>query len=248
MAMESSTLDNDANEVAATSYARGDLVSLSDVVVVLEPGDSKEMAKLVSIDRDGTRRISYCDAKCLSARDPRGITHLGSLVHFYDKCAEFVDGARIENGDPEIEALIQAARPEAFELLRTTATTIREFDAKTNYSRARVLLEFAERSGAGLAAIEQCRADLDAAKQVSRAQLDLDRYYRRLREVGYDPKVTGFDGEVGIHMSIVGTQDDRPSEIDEVENADLDFALRSEYIRAAWEKRTPGAVAVRLGA
>jgi hypothetical protein len=65
-------------------------------------------------------------------------------------------------------------------------------------------LDFAERSGAGSAAIEQCRAHLDAAKQASRTQLDLDRYYRRLREVGYDPKVTGFDGEVGIHMSIVG--------------------------------------------
>lgn len=250
MNTENKTQDTvtEKSTTAANKFARGDLVSLSDLAVVLEPGDSKEFAKVVAIRKDGTRWISSCDAKCLSVRDPRGITHLGSLVHFYDKCAEFVDGAKVEGSDPDIEALIQAARPKAFELLRNAATTIREFDAPTNYSLARVLLDFAERSGAGFAAIERCRVGLDDAKRSSRAQLDLDRYYRMLRDVGYDPTVTGFDGRVGIHMSIGEIRDDRHSEINRVvENADLDFVLRSEYIRAAWEKREPGASFVTLG-
>jgi hypothetical protein len=112
--------------------------------------------------------------------------------------------------------------------------------------RARVLLDFAERRGASSAEIIQC-ADLDAAKQASRAQLDLDHYYRMLREVGRDPTITGFNGRIGVHMSVAAIPDDRTSELAEVENGDLDFDLRREHVLAAWEGREPGAFIVSLG-
>jgi hypothetical protein len=248
MAIESNTLDNDTDQTAAGlyEYARGDLISVGGgIAVVLKLKENQGFVKAVTIRKDGKRDIAHWLIEAIGGPQ-RG--RLASLISFYDRCAEFSDGAKIGDGDPEIEALIQAARPKAFDILDTTATAVRKFDAATNYSRARVLLDFAERNAAGPAEIEQCRTNFRAAKETSRAHLDLDRYYRRLREAGYNPTVTGFDGRVGINMSVVGISNDRPFELDEVEAVDIDFELRSEYIRAAWEAKPASPVhCVRLG-
>jgi hypothetical protein len=47
--------------------------------------------------------------------------------------------------------------------------------------------------------------------------------------------------------TVTAIPDDRRSELDEVEDADLDYDLRREHVLAAWEKRELGAFVVPLG-
>jgi hypothetical protein len=214
--------------------SRGGLVALSGygLAVVMEPDQNGCSIKVVTVRKDGRREICHYLIEALYGPQEE---RLASLIRFYDACVEFHDGSANGNVESEIESLIARARPEAFELLRTAATAIREFDSPTNYSRARVLLDYAMRTDADDIEIEECRAALNAVKEASRAQLDLARYYKKMREAGYEPTVNGFGGGVAIGFSV--SRGERPVEADEVEDMDVDFDLRRDYARSVWEAR-----------
>lgn len=225
--------------------SRGELVALSgyDLGVVVEPSQNENFVKVVTVRKDGKREICHYLLDGLYGPQEE---RLASLIRFYDACVEFHNGSTNGDVESEIETLIARARPEAFELLRTTATAIRNFDSPTNYSRARVLLDYAMQTGADDIEIEECRAVLKAAKEASRAQLDLARYYKKMHDAGYEPSINGFGGRVAISFRV--SRGDRPIEADEVDEVDIDMDLRWDYALALWDRRAPGTLAVPLGA
>lgn len=223
----------------------GELVALNghDIAVVIEPEQNKDCVKVVTVRKDGKRSICHYLVEGLHGPDQQ---RLASLIRFYDACVEFHDGSTNGEDESAIEILITTARPKAFELLRTAANAIREFDSPTNYSRARVLLDFAKRTDADVIEVEKCQVDLNAAKETSRTQLDLAHYYKKMHEAGYKPTVHGFGGRVAVGFSVSGG--DRPVEADEVDEVDIDHDLRRDYALSLWDRREPGTFLVPLGA
>ncbi len=209
--------------------------------IVLESNKPDTFVKVVTVHRSGKREIAYWLTESLGIPDQQ---RLSSLVKMYDKTADFFDGCALVQGEAKIEGLIEGARGKVFELLCELATTVRQFDSPTNYSRARVLLDFAERTDADSVETEQRRARLTAAKDASRAQFDPSIYYQKLREAGYNPTIHGVEGRVGISVSLSGIRGVLPTDADEV---DIDQDLRWDYARALWDRREPGTFVVPLG-
>lgn len=220
----------------------GDLLILSGPCLgVALQQDHAEFIKVVTVEKNEKRRVSYYLPEALCGPDSQ---RLASLVQFYDKCAGFYDGSAGSDDGSEIGALIANVRDEAFELIRATATAVDKFDAPTNYSRARVALDFAERSGAEVAQLAACEAALVTAKEASRAQFDVAGYYTKLQEAGYEPTITGFGGRIAIGGGVSGNGE-YPPEADEI---DIDCELRWDYALSMWERRVPGTLVVHLGA
>jgi hypothetical protein len=233
-----------ATAIFRASPEIGDLVPNGSWIGVFL-GFKDSFVKLVGARRDWKCHVFYVPNEVFEIREPRDAADFARL---YKGCLEFSDGSESYNErlDPDIdEGMIQRARGRAYELATVAIQRIRELNDPHSVDGISASLDFMERTGADLKAIENEREKLADAREYRRVAMgyepfDAQKFYTGLRAAGADPFVAGNeDGRVREYISAEDrTGDSGPLHI-WANYEDPDRQLRIAHMRSVWEAARP---------